>query len=164
MIYFNRIDEKLIHGQVATTWIRIAGANRIYIVDDLTAHDPFITSLFKTMAPQGTRVEVWDTAMACEKVKLVDQHEQIRGMILCKSPLEFLAMAKAGINFKELNVGNMTKKGTRRELIPRNNSYADFEEREAFRELVKMGVNVYIQMIPDLPKTPILSCPGMNEK
>lgn len=163
MICFNRIDEKLIHGQVATTWIRIAGANRIYIVDDVTAHDAFIKDLFKSMAPQGTRVEIWDVEMAKEKVKLVEAHEQIKGMILCKGPLEFLALAKAGIHLKELNVGNMTKKGTRRELLQGNNTYADLEERNAFRELVDMGVNVYVQMIPDRPKTPILSCPGMNE-
>ncbi len=163
MIVFSRIDDKLVHGQVATTWIRVAGANRIYVVDDITAKDEFITRLFKGISPQGTKLEVWDLETGCSKVKLVEEHKQIKGFILCKSPLEFLAMAKAGVNFKELCVGNMAPRDDRKQLQPGFNSFANRAEREAYRELVKMGVNVYLNLIPDKAKIPILECSGMKE-
>lgn len=164
MIVFSRIDDKLIHGQVATTWIRVSGANRIYIVDDTTANDKFISRLYKATAPQGTKVDIWDLNTGFEKVKLVEKHEQIKGFILCRSPLEFLAMAKSGINFKELNVGNMSAQGDREQLQIGINTFANAKERDAFRELVEMGVDVYLHMIPDKPKIPILECTGMKKE
>ena len=163
MIVFARIDDKLVHGQVATTWIRVSGANRIYVVDDETYKDQFITRLFKATAPQGTKLDVWDVETALNKVRLVEEHKQIKGFILCKSPLEFLAMGKAGIRFNEICIGNMAPKGDRIQLQSGLNSYANLEERNAFRELVKMGVNVYLHMIPDKAKIPVLECSGMKE-
>lgn len=164
MISFSRIDDKLVHGQVATTWVRVSGANRIYVVDDMTAKDDFITRIFKATAPQGTKLDVWDLETGLEKVKLVEEHKQIKGFILCRSPLEFLAMAKAGINFKEICVGNMAPEGDRIQLQPGINTFANKGERDALRELVDLGVKVFLQIIPDKPKVPILECPGMKEK
>lgn len=162
MIVFSRIDDKLVHGQVATTWVRVSGANRIYIVDDETARDKFISRIYKSTAPQGTKTEIWDLKEGCQKVKLVEEHEQIKGFILCKSPLEFLAMSKAGINFKEIIVGNMAPGGDRAQLHPGINTFANEKEKEFFRQLVKMGVKVYLHMIPDKTKIPILDCTGMK--
>ena len=38
-IVLARIDDRLIHGQVMTSWLNYTGANRIIIVDDETAND-----------------------------------------------------------------------------------------------------------------------------
>lgn len=162
MICFNRIDEKLIHGQVATTWVRIAGANRICIVDDVTANDPFMTSIFKNTAPQGTFVDVWSVEDAKKKLKIIEKHDSVKAMLIAKSPKEFLELFLSGIEIKSLNVGNMSKQGSRIQLAPSNNTYADETEIEAFRQLVSRGVNVYLQMIPDRGKIPIMECPGIN--
>jgi len=164
MITFSRIDDKLVHGQVATTWIRVSGSNRIYVVDDMTANDDFITRIFKATTPQGTKLDVWDLETGIKKVKLVEEHSQIKGFILCRSPHEFLSMAKAGVNFRDICVGNMAPQKDRVQLQPGINTFADKGERDALRELVSLGVNVYLQIIPDKPKVPILDCPGMKEK
>ena len=163
MICFNRIDEKLIHGQVATTWVRIAGANRICIVDDVTANDQFMTSIFKNTAPQGTIVDVWNVEDAKQKLKIIEKHDSVKAMVLGKSPIVFLELSVSGINIEFLNVGNMSKQGSRIQLTPSNNTYADETEIEAFRQLVSRGVNVYLQMIPDRGKMPIMDCPGINQ-
>ena len=163
MITFARIDDKLVHGQVATTWARVSGANRIYIVDDSTAKDPFLTNLFKQLAPQGTKVEVWDVKTGCEKIKLLEQHDKIKGFVLCKGPYEFLALAKAGGHFKEIIVGNMASRNDRVQLIPTANTYASKEEIQMFKELEELGNKVYLHMIPDKPKVPILDAPGVKQ-
>lgn len=151
------------HGQVATSWVRVARANRIYIVDDETAADPFISKIFKGIAPAGTKVEVWDLETACTKVKLVEEHEKIKALILTKTPLEFLAMAKAGIHFPKIVVGNMGKTGDRILLNNGFLTHANAEEREAFRELAHMGIDVKLHMIPDGPSIPILNVDGMKQ-
>lgn len=162
MISFSRIDDRLIHGQVATTWVRISGTNRIYIVDDQTSKDDFMSNLYKNLAPQGTKVNIWDVDEAKEKLQLVAEHPQIKGFVLCKGPHTFLELAKSGIKFDNLVVGNMAPKDGRTQLVDKANTWADTEEKECFKGLVNMGVNVYIQHIPDNPKIPILEAKGMK--
>ena len=163
MICFCRIDEKLIHGQVATTWVRIAGANRICIVDDVTANDQFMTSVYKNTAPQGTIVDVWNIEDAKQKLKIIEKHDSVKAMVLAKSPIVFLDLLNSGIKIESLNIGNMSKQGSRIQLTPSDNTYADEAEIEAFRQLVSSGVDVYLQMIPDRRKIPIMDTPGINQ-
>lgn len=154
MLCFARVDDRLVHGQVATTWVRACSANRIYVVDDGVAADNFLITLYKGLAPQGTKVEIWDVKTACTKVALVAAHPQIKGFVLCKSPLEFLEMAKAGIHFEHICVGNMAPKGDRIQLQAKRNTWATEEERQAFRALSEMGIDVYIQHTPGPEQDP----------
>ena len=163
MIVFARVDDRLVHGQVATTGVRACSANRIYIVDDTVAADNVLISLYKGLAPQGTRVVVWDVATACTKVALVAQHPQIKGFVLCKSPVEFLRMSDAGIPFDKICVGNMAPKDGRIQLQAKRNTWATAEERDAFRALAQRGIDVYIQHTPEQSRVPILKADGMRE-
>ncbi len=40
-----RIDDRLIHGQVATVWAKLTNINRILVVSDSVAHDNLRKSL-----------------------------------------------------------------------------------------------------------------------
>lgn len=42
-----RIDDRLIHGQVMTSWLNFLGANKIMIIDDGVAVDPFVKSVLE---------------------------------------------------------------------------------------------------------------------
>ncbi|MFR1837437.1 MAG: PTS sugar transporter subunit IIB, partial [Turicibacter sanguinis] len=44
-ILLTRIDNRLIHGQVATQWSKIVGANLLLVANDEVAHDEFRQSL-----------------------------------------------------------------------------------------------------------------------
>ena len=44
-----RIDDRLIHGQVMTSWLNYASANKIMIIDDEVANDAFMKSVLKNM-------------------------------------------------------------------------------------------------------------------
>lgn len=54
-----RVDERLIHGQVMTNLSKKSGANSIFIVDDVVAKDPFMTSIFKSAGSRtGLKVRI----------------------------------------------------------------------------------------------------------
>ena len=46
-----RIDDRLIHGQVMTAWVKETGANQIIIVDDEVSKDLFMSEVMKASAP-----------------------------------------------------------------------------------------------------------------
>lgn len=53
-----RIDDRLIHGQVVTQWIKDTNGNRILIVDDKLVNDRMMMRILKAAAPPGVKVEV----------------------------------------------------------------------------------------------------------
>lgn len=68
-IVFIRIDDRLIHGQVITAWSKIVLADRILVIDDEVASDPFMTKVLKIAAPSSVKVDVYDIKEAIEFLK-----------------------------------------------------------------------------------------------
>ena len=64
MITFCRVDERLLHGQIAVNWIGHTKTNRIAIVDDGTAANAMFTRMFKSMAPRGSNLDVFSVELA----------------------------------------------------------------------------------------------------
>lgn len=59
-----RIDDRLIHGQVATVWSKEANAQRIIICSDEVAKDQIRKTLLLQVGPPGVKVSVVDVAKA----------------------------------------------------------------------------------------------------
>ena len=59
-----RIDDRLIHGQVATVWSKEANAQRIIICSDEVAKDKIRKTLLVQVGPPGVKVSVVDVAKA----------------------------------------------------------------------------------------------------
>ena len=51
-----RIDTRLLHGQVATSWTKATNPNRIIVVSDKVAKDDLRKKLIEQAAPTGVRV------------------------------------------------------------------------------------------------------------
>ena len=64
-----RIDDRLIHGQVVTQWIKDTNGNRILIVDDKLVNDRMMMRILKAAAPPGVKVEVMTVADAEKELK-----------------------------------------------------------------------------------------------
>ena len=57
-IVLTRIDDRLIHGQVMTAWVKKTRANQILIIDDEVAKDDFMSEILKMSAPAGIDIVV----------------------------------------------------------------------------------------------------------
>ena len=57
-ILLARIDDRLIHGQVMTSWVRFVKSKNILIIDDETYHDTFIRSFITMVVPRGIQIQV----------------------------------------------------------------------------------------------------------
>lgn len=53
-----RLDSRLLHGQVATTWAKSAGTNRIIVVSDDVSRDELRKNLIVQAAPPGVKANV----------------------------------------------------------------------------------------------------------
>lgn len=145
-IVLARVDDRLIHGQVVTSWVSYSEGKRIIIVDNDTANDPFMTNLNKKLAPMGTTVEVYTVNDAIPILKECVADSRIKAIVLGRFPQPFLYAVEQGVEIKELIIGGMGMRGKRTPLF--RNISADLEERAAMKRLNELGCKVYCRILP----------------
>lgn len=135
MITVARIDERLIHGQVAYAWTVAYKSEIIMVVDDEVSKDQFQVSLLQMACPTGVKCAVCDVARGAELLK---KHEARKIFVVVKHPRTLLALHERGVKLTEINVGGLYFKEGRRQLS--KTVYVDAEMEEIFRKLNDAGV------------------------
>ncbi len=141
-----RIDDRLIHGQVAVVWTNTLQASRIMVVNNNAAGDDMQKSILKMATPPGAKLSVLSVDKAVDRIK-EGRYDSDRVFMILKNPSDVLELIKRGIDIKEVNVGNMANKGGTTQ-IKKSISISE-EDLKAFLELNKMGVKLTARMIPN---------------
>lgn len=141
-----RVDDRLIHGQVMTSWLNATGANKIMIVDDETSQNPFLKSVFKSAVPANVKVGVFNEAKAVDRL-IKGFKPTDRVIVLAKYPQTFLSLVERGASLRQVIIGGMGAREDRSRLY--RNISASQDERAALRALVDEGVDVAIQILAD---------------
>lgn len=145
-IVLTRIDDRLIHGQVVTAWVKHTDANRILIVDDPLTKDTFMQRILRSAAPAGITVEVKGVAEAAEFLKEeAEQDEKL--MILVKGPQSLESLIDAGVKLPLIILGGMGAKAGRKKF--NRNVSASEEEIACMKRLEEKGAVVQFQLVPD---------------
>lgn len=144
-IVLTRIDDRLIHGQVVAGWMRQTMANRIIIVDDAVAKDPFMLQVLKIAAPPKVAVEAYTIEKGIDVLKGEPSSPNEKVIVLVKTPEVVLELVESGVDITELNVGGMGLKQGRKPLF--RNIQATSEEIETFKKLDSLGVDVIFRVI-----------------
>ena len=80
-----RIDERLIHGQVAVLWSMHTKATRIMIVDNDVVKDAVNKAALKMVCPQQCKLSILTTQRAADNLK-ANKYEGERVFIIAKGP------------------------------------------------------------------------------
>ncbi|MBQ1533580.1 MAG: PTS sugar transporter subunit IIB [Erysipelotrichaceae bacterium] len=146
MINMIRVDDRLIHGQIVAAWVKSLGLERIWIVDDATANDSFLKNVMKMVAPPNVEFSVSAEDNIAETAKQYDQ-DKVKTLVLVKYPATAEKIFNTGISFRELQIGGIGANADRKKVY-KNISMSDDEMRSC-RNMINVGVNVYIQVTPD---------------
>ena len=140
-----RIDDRLIHGQIVTTWVKEVKATNIIIANDALSKDEFIKDVITMAAPPTVKAEVKSIK---ETVRTINSEEfkTKRVLILTKNVEDVLALKDEGLEIKYLNVGGMGA-GKNTKVIYRNISITD-KQLEILRELKAQGVEIEFKLVP----------------
>lgn len=143
-----RIDDRLIHGQVATMWTNNLGATRIMVINDEVANNDLQKSVLRMAAPSNVSTSIITRETALKNISS-GKYEGQKVFIVVKSPLDLLYLVKNGLDIKKINVGNMSSKKNTEVVRPSISVTA--EEKEAFKELIDRGVEITTIMTPTDP-------------
>ncbi len=140
-----RIDDRLIHGQVTTAWLRQYPAEVIFVVGDALAKNPFQKMVLQATAPPGVQVEVFDTKTAAEE--LIKRSGDSRNvMLILTRPADIVKLVEMGVPIRSVNVGGMQPHGNSRQIA--KSVSVDETDEQSFRQLAEKGVELEIRMVP----------------
>jgi len=142
-LVLTRIDDRLIHGQVMTAWIKQKNATQVVVVDDEVAKDEYMINVLEMAIPDDIAIGIFDRDDAVTFLKMGLEAPTI---LLAKGPEILNYLVNQGIDIKEIDVGGMGAKEGRSVLY--KNISTNPEENRSFMELVKKGVNVFVQVMP----------------
>lgn len=140
-----RIDDRLIHGQVATTWIKNYEIEQVLIINDKAANDPIQKSVVGLAAPPGVKVMIFGVDQFINILKKSEIKKST--MLLFTTSIDVLKIVESGlVDIKEVNAGGMRFNDTRKRLTKAISVTP--EEEQAFVKMMDKGIKINVQMVP----------------
>ena len=130
-----RVDERLAHGQIITSWTKYLGVSTIWIVDDQICKDDFMKQVLQLSAPSGIKIEIYSVQQAVDKA---EQEKDSSAKVL-------LLFKRIQLDIKEVNLGNLGSLAGRKSIS--KNVNLNPAEIEMVKELMEKGLTVYLQML-----------------
>lgn len=135
-----RIDDRLIHGQVATVWTKVANVSRIVVINDDVAKDKIRSSMLKQSTPPGITAHVCDLAKATRVINNPEYAGE-RFMLLFTNPTDIVRLIQeANWPIKAVNIGGISYKEGKTNISKAINLSA--EDAQAIRTLGQLGVSL----------------------
>ena len=141
-IISTRIDDRLIHGQVATSWLSHVGATQVICVSDKAAKNPVQAQVLKMAAPEYI-VHVFGV----DQFIKIYQKNPIKKttFLILGSTLDALRLKEGGVDIDRINFGGM-RSAPERTITYAHDLWFTQEELDAVDKLFEKGIQVDYQV------------------
>ena len=145
MIKLLRVDDRLIHGQVAVVWTAFLHADTIVVANDAAANDAFTSMALNLAKPPGVALNIMtiDTAI---KYCSDPSNEAKKIFIVVDTTKDALAVVKGVKGIPSAILGGMRKSGDKK-LIDRQ-VFVDAQDIENCKAITELGVPVSVHIVP----------------
>lgn len=152
MVKLTRIDDRLVHGQVAFTWTPAIGVDGILVANDRTAKDEFLRMTMGLAKPAGVKLHILTIEAAIAYIRDPANKGQAL-LVLVDSVKDAHALAAAIPDIQSINLGGIrTKPGAKqvsKALALTENDIL------LIRELLTKGIELEVRQVPTDKKQPI---------
>ena len=143
-ILLTRIDNRLVHGQVATQWNSTLGSNLILVANDDVSTNTMRQNLMKMAAPTGVATRFFSLQKTIDVIGKASPRQKI--FIVAETPEDVLTLVKGGVPIKKVNIGNMHMADGKRQVA--GSVAVDDADVAAFAKLRDLGVELEIRRVP----------------
>jgi len=151
-LVLTRIDNRLIHGQVATAWTQHSGANLLVVPNDKIATDTTRQSLMNMATPPGVQTRFFTIQKTIDILHKASDRQIIA--LIVETPQDVLKLVEGGIPIKVVNIGNMHMSKGKTQISKA--ICVDEDDIKAFKKLNELGVKLEIQRVPTEHKEDIM--------
>ena len=150
-LVLNRIDDRLIHGQVVVGWGQPLDVTFIVLVDDAVAESDWEQELYRMGVPPEMEVRFHSAEAAAP---LLDHYRmETRHGILLTGGIDAMRYLVAHGEVREVNVGGIHHRAGRIQHL--RYVFLTPEEETALRELAALGAIVTAQDVPAAKAVPL---------
>ena len=139
-----RVDTRLLHGQVATSWTKATNPNRIIVVSDSVSKDNMRKKLIEQAAPPGVKAHVIPLKKLVE-VSKDPRFGNTKALLLFENPQDALKVIEEGVPIKELNIGSMAHSVGKIQI--NNVLSVDQNDVETYKRLKELGVKFDVRKV-----------------
>ncbi|WP_025162721.1 PTS galactosamine transporter subunit IIB [Paraclostridium bifermentans] len=143
-IVLTRIDNRLIHGQVATMWSSSVGANLLLVANDEVSQNEFRQGLMDMAAPSFAQTRYFSIEKTINIINKASESQHIA--IICENPQDVLKLVEGGVPIKKVNIGNMHMAQGKRQVSKA--VCVDDNDVDAFKKLKALDVELEIRRVP----------------
>ena len=154
-IILTRIDNRLIHGQVATQWTGSIGANLLLVANDEVAEDKLRQRLMDMAAPQSASTRYFTIQKTIDIIHKASDSQKI--FIICETPQAVLKLVEGGVPIKKVNIGNMHMSKGKTQVV--GSVAVDQDDVDTFRKLLEAGVELELGVALELDDVEVLDVP-----
>lgn len=153
MVKMLRIDDRLVHGQVAVLWSKQLGIERIIVANDMAAGNPVQAATLKMAAPAGIKCAVVTVDDAID-ILSDPRAKNMRLLAIVNNPHDARRIAEGAPAPELFDVGNyglIAGAATRTKLA--DTFYVNEEEARDLAAIVDAGIPSIYQLVPS--KAPV---------
>jgi mannose/fructose/N-acetylgalactosamine-specific phosphotransferase system component IIB len=151
-VELNRIDDRLIHGQVVVGWGQPLDIRFIVLVDDNVAASEWEQDLYRMGVPPEMQLRFADVATAVsEYAKYAGDPRP--GIVLTGDIDTMFRLVEGGAPIRHVNVGGLHYRAGRAGRL--RYVFLTPEEESGLRQLAALGVNISAQDVPTARPIPM---------
>jgi D-glucosaminate PTS system EIIB component len=156
-IVLNRVDDRLIHGQVVVGWGQALGITRIILVDDQVAGSAWEQDLYRMAVTPEITVDF--ASVAESAAALAGWRKDPRRTVLLTGDLDAMAALHRAdpAAVHRINLGGVHHRPGRRERLPF--LYLTDDEMRRLSALEASGAEITAQDLPTTPPVALRSLP-----
>lgn len=145
MIKLVRIDDRLVHGQVALVWTPSLGVDCLIVANDKVAKDEFLKMTLSFAKPANSKLLI--KSLADTITFLSDsQNQNLKIMLIINSVQDALTLADSLPEITSVNFGGIRgKEGSR--LISKAVAVTD-ADITLIRQLIGKGIELEVRQVP----------------
>lgn len=149
IILQTRIDNRLIHGQVATIWAPFLETNLILVANDKAAVDEAQKALLQMSAGASMQTRFFTIQETIDKIHKASSKQKI--FLVVEFPQDTLALVEGGVPIKEVVLGNMHPSEGKKKVT--DAIFVNADDVDCFQKMKNLGVSILIRRFPqDTPK------------
>lgn len=143
-IVLNRIDDRLIHGQVLVSWIKKLKVRQLLVIDDQLVNQRLAETVLIMGLPANTDLRILSVAEGSRYIREYLDGTPPDTILLMRTPSVAKKLWNLGYQPDAFNLGGMAAGEGRCPLC--RDLYASDQERAWFREFQQAGTEVYVQV------------------
>ncbi|MCI6703784.1 MAG: PTS sugar transporter subunit IIB [Erysipelotrichaceae bacterium] len=142
-----RVDDRMVHGIVATSWIPAAKATRAMVVNKRASESDMTRNALKLGTPAGVNLSVLAPEKAIANI-LNGNYTNQRVFLVGRYIKDIYDLYKGGVKFARVNLGNVTQNVGKTTSLDKTVRVSD-EELVMLREMRDAGIKITCQFRTD---------------